>query len=491
MNFISIDFFFYLGISFLLYYLLPIKFRWIILLLSSVIFYLQGGRKILFYTVALSFVAYILAIMIEKANDKKKSLLVSLGIVFFFVILSTFKIASYLNISNYYFIVPIGLSYYTLSIMSYLLDVYWEKDKAERNFLRFLTFVLYFPKILQGPISRHSFTGESITMGHRFEYRSVCFGSQLILWGLFKKIVIADRLNIFVSMIYGNMEMYKNSGAILFMTMIMSSVQLYCDFSGYTDMAIGISQLFGIELEQNFRRPFFSRSASEFWQRWHMTLSGWFKDYLFLPVSRNKIVKKISKKMGSRFGAMSRKKTMIVISTSVVWLATALWHGTGINYLVWGGYWGSIIIFSELFSDWIEKFSRLLRINTVAPTWKLWQMMRTFMIFTVGRMISSQKDLHSVKLIARALVKEFHASGLLHVTSIGLSQYDFTILIGAVFLLLAVSVFQEKGFCIREEVAKWNAIPRWLLYSVEIVTILLFGIYGAGYDMSTFAYQFF
>lgn len=190
---------------------------------------------------------------------------------------------------------------------------------------------------------------------------------------------------------------------MIILAMFLSAIHLYCDFSGYADMAIGIAQMFGIELEESFRQPFFAKSGAEFWQRWHITLSGFFKDYLFLPISRSSFVKKLSKKMGDLWGPRARKNTIIVCASSVVWLATGVWHGTGVNYLVWGAYWGIIIITSEVFSVEIQKLNKLLHINTESSSWKLIQMIRTFCIFSIGKMISAQQSLEDVRIIIKAI----------------------------------------------------------------------------------------
>ena len=315
---------------------------------------------------------------------------------------------------------------------------------------------------------------------------------QLILWGYFKKLVLADRMNILVTIVYSDLEnIYFSHGGLLLITMFFSAIQLYLDFSGYTDIALGVSQMFGIRLEQNFNHPFFSRSAAEFWQRWHMSLSSWFKDYLFFPVSRSRLVRNASKSMGTRFGPSARKKTMIALSSAVVWLATGLWHGTGINYIVWGAYWGCIIIFSEVFDGFIQKMNKAFCINTAAPTWKLFQTLRTFLIFMFGKMISAQSSLHAVKTVLFGIVHHFHFSDRWLVYELGLTRLDLDIIRIGLLLVFAVSVLQERGVRVREWIAGWNAIPRWIFYSLALSLVLLLGLYGADYDMSSFAYQFF
>ena len=493
MSFVSLNFFLLTAISLLVYHLLPSRARWCVLLLSSLVFYAFNGPEALAIVLVTAFFSYRMAISIEKNPDSgKRKLILSVSIIILLAVLAFIKFAGRITSLTASIIVPMGISYYSLSIIGYLLDVYWKKETAEKNFLFYLTFVLYYPKIVQGPISRHRFLGPQLTEGRPLEYTQVCYGMQLMLWGYFKKLVLADRMNILVTIVYSDLEnIYFSHGGLLLITMFFSAIQLYLDFSGYTDIALGVSQMFGIRLEQNFNHPFFSRSAAEFWQRWHISLSSWFKDYLFFPVSRSRLVRNASKSMGTRFGPSARKKTMIALSSAVVWLATGLWHGTGINYIVWGAYWGCIIIFSEVFDGFIQKINKAFCINTAAPTWKLFQTLRTFLIFMFGKMISAQNSLHAVKTVLFGIVHHFHFSDRWMVYELDLTRLDLDIIRLGLLLVFAVSVLQERGVRVREWIAGWNAIPRWIFYSLALSLVLLLGLYGADFDMSSFAYQFF
>lgn len=492
MSLVSFRFFVLVGFTLCAYYIMPIKYRWVALLAASLVFYSYNGQRAMIVVALIAFVSYMLAIVIEKSIDgRKRKIVLSLSIVVLLIVLAMTKIGGHIDLLAGGIIMPMGISYFSLSIIGYLLDVYWKKDTAERNIGQYLTFVFYFPKIVQGPISRHKFLSSQLIAGQKFDYVQICYGIQLMLWGVFKKIVIADRINILISSVYSNVDAYAYRGGILLIAMLGSAVQLYLDFSGYTDIARGVSQMFGIALEQNFDHPFFSCSAAELWQRWHMTLSGWFKDYLFLPISRSKKVKKWSKQIGVRFGATARKKTMIVISTAVVWIATGLWHGTGINYIVWGIYWGGIIIFSEIFEFLPQRINKLLRINTCAPTWRLFQMTRTFAIFVLGKMISAQKSLQDVCIILGGACKNTHISDLSGIYDLGLSRIDLTIIFCGVLFVFIISSIQEKGIAVRESIARWNAIPRWIFYSAALSIVLLLGVYGSEYNTNYFAYQFF
>lgn len=195
--------------------------------------------------------------------------------------------------------------------------------------------------------------------------------------------------------------------------------------------------------------------------------------------------------MGKYFGPKARKKSMIVMSTSVVWLATGLWHGTGINYLLWGGYWGIIIAISEIFAEMFQKINHLLKINTDSPTWKMWQVFRTFMIFSIGRMIATQPDLRSVNIIVMSIIKKSNYIGLFDIATIGLTEYDWKILAWAIVVLVVVDLYQEYVGSVRKSISEWNIIPRYIFYCLALTVIILCGVYGTEYDINSFAYQLF
>ncbi|MCR5089631.1 MAG: hypothetical protein K6C08_08975 [Oscillospiraceae bacterium] len=492
MALISVNCFLLIGITLIVYYLLPLKYRWCALLAASVTFYSFFGAEVLAIVAVIAVFSYYMAIMIENGKKKQKGkLILTVSIIALLAVLAFVKIGGRLASFRSLIIVPVGISYFTLSIIGYLLEVYWNRMPAEKNLFHFLTFVFFFPKIIQGPISRYKYLGQQLKAGNRFSYTQVCYGIQLMLWGIFKKLVLADRLSVFMYGVYYDVYSYAEHGLILLLAMFASAFQLYFDFSGYTDIARGISQMFGIQLEQNFNHPFFSRSAAGFWQRWHMSLSSWFKDYLFLPISRSSIVKNVSKAMGSRYGAAARKKTMIIFSTAAVWLATGLWHGTGINYIVWGMYWGGIIIASELLESTFEKSKRLLHIKAESPFWMMFQIFRTFIIFTIGKLISAQNTLYDVKLILSGILLNTHFQDIGLVSNIMLHRADYVVLFIGMITVFVISLLQEKGIRIRESISHWHAVPRWLFYSFSVSVVLLTGLYGKGYDVSTFAYQFF
>ena len=285
MTFTSGYFLVFFAIIILMYYMVAAKDRWIILLIGSLLFGAGGGIQVILYPFVMTTIVYNAAILIENTDETQKRsrrLFLTAIILILSAVLALVKCDVKFDLKFINIAYPIGISYYTFSMISYLVDVYWGNDQAEHNLFRLLLYIIYFPKIMQGPIARHKELAEQLAERHHFSYQNFCFGLQRMIWGFFKKLVIAERAGVVALQVFGNYEDY--GGCILFIGIMLETVQLYCDFSGYMDIAIGISQTFGITLDENFNHPFFSKSAEEFWRRWHITLGAWFKDYVYMPI---------------------------------------------------------------------------------------------------------------------------------------------------------------------------------------------------------------
>ncbi len=525
MSFTSLGFIVAVSILCLIYYIIPKKFQWTVLLTGSVLFYMTYGAERILFILLASVTAYCAAVKIDKVYVKqdayikekglsgkekqeyilqnkkttKRILLLAVGFLVFMLAYS--KMGNWLQktVSGLIYgqekpilplIVALGISYYTFSLIAYLADVYWRKEKAEKNYLRFLLFVIYFPKILQGPISRHNFLAPQLKQEHCFDYQTFCFGVQLVVWGYFKKLVIADRLSIFVDTVFNDYS--ACSGAVLAVATIFGAVQLYCDFSGCMDIVRGVSQAFGIELEQNFKQPFFSRSAAEFWRRWHITLGAWFKDYVYMPIVVSPTLVQKLKPIKEKWGMKAVKKIMTAIPLAVVWILTGIWHGTGWPYIVWGIYWGGIIISSMLLESVYKNVLLKLGINEEAFWWRTFQMLRTFMLFCIARLLTMPNSLLATAVICKRIVCDFHVTSVLsnNLFQYGLDKQNFILVIIAVLIVWAVSVLQGKGM-VREMVARRNIVLRWSIYFALIFAVIIFGIYGPGYDASSFIYEAF
>lgn len=491
MTFVSGFFVVLVVLLFAFYYATRLERRWVVLLCGSIIFTLIGGIQVFIIPALLSVIGYVAALVIEsteKEEKRKRKTILTTAIIVFVTTLSLVKLNVFLEWGTTAFIFPIGISYYSFSLISYVADVYWRKDKAETNYFKLLLFTLYFPKILQGPIARHKLLAPQLNQGHHFCYTEVCYGLQIMLWGYFKKLVIAERLNIMTGTVINNYERY--GGALILLMYFASAIQLYCDFSGCMDMASGLSQMFGIKLEKNFERPFFSKSAAEFWRRWHMTLGTWFKDYVYMPLVISPKVSKIARTVKTKYGNNAGKMMMTVIPLSAVWLLTGIWHGSGINYVLWGVYWGTLIIFSTIFSNQIKVLNERMKINTETWSWKMFQMIRTYMLFAIGRIISATPNPQVLIETVQRIFKSFAPWELVNgtINTLGLDSKNVSIVWISIVILWMMECIQEK--CqIRKEIASWNLVFRALFYSCAFLIVLVFGVWGPNYSSISFAYM--
>lgn len=524
MTFISlttIRFIIFLIMFTVIYYVAPKKLRWIVLFIASIIFYISAGIEKLPFIVLTSLVVFLAAGQInkiyeasEREADEKKlagrqrmdflapvkkkcrnnylipTIVFAVGILCYCKVGIRILEILHKNFSAWTWtdvIIPLGISYYTFSCIGYLLDIYWRKQRPINNYFKFLLCVSYFPHIIQGPIARYNKLSEEIFREHSFDFTQICFGIQLMLYGYFKKLVIADRLAIFTGQVFGNVTQYE--GLVIVIGLIFSSFQVYMDFSGCMDIVQGVSQIFGIKLDDNFDHPFFSKSAAEFWRRWHITLGTWYKDYVYMPVVTSGWLARITTTIKEKKGKEFAKKVNSAIPPAIVWLLTGLWHGTGWNYIVWGIYWGVITISSTIFAKQYRKFAETLHIDTTTSAYQCFQIVRTFCIFTIGRLITVPGTLRNTAVTVAQMFKRFNPwifwDGTLY--QMGIDYKDFCIVIIGLFFVYKISKLQENG-SVREMIAKRNIVLRWVIYYGAIFAIIILGIYGAGYNASDFIY---
>lgn len=505
----GIPFFVLAAATVLLYYILPKRCQWIVLLVTSIIFYATYGFEQFIPMLLAAVAAYLAARRIQEVYDaeeggtaaerkakSKGNLLFAVAVLV--ILLLYAKLGNQvlqglaglfsLNGNLMQAVVALGVSYYTFSLISYVADVYWRRDRAETNFFRLLLFVLYFPKILQGPISRHKNLAPQLAQPRKFDYKEFCYGLQLMLWGYFKKMVIADRLAIFVNTVFRNAE--SASGSHLLVAACFSAIQIYCDFSGCMDIAGGFSQILGVKLDANFDHPFFSRSVAEFWRRWHITLGTWFKDYVYMPMMISPKLIGVSKKVRDRFGSRAGKAVMTVLPLLTVWMLTGLWHNTGWSYVVWGLYWGGMIICSTVFAPELKMLTAKLCINTEAGSWHIFQMTRTYLLVMISRIVTIPENLHTSWQIFQNIFLNFHVENLVDgsLYALGLDRPNFILALVCILVLWSASILQKRG-SIRERVAESNIVFRWSAYYLLFFSVIIFGIYGPGYDASSFIYM--
>ncbi|WP_313577421.1 MBOAT family O-acyltransferase [Lacrimispora sp.] len=379
------------------------------------------------------------------------------------------------------FALPIGISFYTLQAISYLIDVYYEKIEADDNLGRLALYLSFFPTLLEGPICRYSQTAKALCQGKPLEYKNVTYGLQRIMWGLFKKLVIADRLNLLVETIFDTPNHY--GGIIVIAGAVLYTFQLYADFSGCIDMTIGTGEMFGVTIPENFRQPFFSKTASEFWRRWHITLGTWLKDYIFYPISLTKFVKNLGKKSRAKFG----KHYGQIISSSValfgVWILNGLWHGTGWNYIFFGMYYFVLILMENLLEPEVQRITSTLRIDRSCSFYRSFQTVKLLIIVFTGELFFRANNLTTGMNMFRSIFTGFHWSAVTDgsLLKLGMSLPDFIAVFFGFLAVYTVGVFHERGISIREGISGWNTFARWSFLYAAILLVIVLGAYGDGY----------
>ncbi len=378
--------------------------------------------------------------------------------------------------------VPIGISFYTLQGISYIVDVYRGTIPADGNIGRLALYMSFFPQIVEGPICRYSDTAHQLWNVQGIRFDNLKFGIQRMLWGMMKKMVIADRLNSFVGLIFDNPGGYE--GGIVAIAAVCYTVQLYMDFSGSIDAAIGIAQMFGVRMPENFRRPFFSGTISEFWQRWHITLGTWFKDYIFYPVTMSKRMKNLTsgarKKIGNYYGPLIAG----TIALFCVWISNGLWHGSAWNYVFFGMYHFAFILCGSLIQPLTNRINKLLHINVQALWFRIFRMIRTAVIVLVGEVFFRAADVRTGFAVLKRIITDFRFTSLgamLADKSLSIDAKDFGIIGVTLIIVLIVGIFQERGVRMRDSLNRRNIALRWAVLYAMILYIVIFGAYGTGY----------
>ncbi len=492
MNYTSLNFLLFISVIVLIYYLFPKKYRWTVLLVSSIIcYYLMSGWLLLFVILG-TLISYIGAKILEKEKKRKKKIFIlTLILVLGFLLVLKYNnfISSLLNpilnlvnlnIPFKKFILPVGISYYTLEMISYISDVYLKKIKAEKNFFKLLTFFTYFPKVLEGPISKYREISKDMFSIHKFNYDSFRKAWILIGIGFIKKLVIADRAGIFVNNFFSD----GHTGLLTIVAVIMYTIQLYFDFSGCIDIISGVSELFGIKLPENFRQPFFSKSIEEFWRRWHITLGLWLKEYIFFPISLSKMNMNLNKKMRNvKFKHLSRF-IIIAFPLFFVWFFNGLWHGPTIKYVLYGLYYYILMMLGVLFKPILDKLVKLLRINTKVFSYRLFQILRTTIIVCFGMLIFRTETIPEVFEI----IKNIKISDPVNFFDLGINIKEFVPFLISLFAMFFISLAKELKINVREKLEEQNLVFRWCVYWIIIFTVIIFGVYGKGYDAASFIY---
>ncbi|MBE6764887.1 MAG: MBOAT family protein [Ruminococcaceae bacterium] len=528
MLFTSYSFIFFILAVFFLYYTIPKGSRWPFLLCASYIFYFIADPVFPLFILATTAITYFAAIRIGKlhdeqsaylkankaalSSDEKKaykakmdkrrtlwyipSLLVGFGIlaVIKYTNFVIFNVNSILTgfggqpLSFVTLILPMGISFYTFQSMGYLIDVKRKKYAPERNFFKFALFVSFFPQLVQGPISRFDDLAKTLFAGNDFDSKVFSHGIRRILWGFFKKVVIADRMLIAVNELIDKPEEYR--GMYVVLLMLFYAIELYADFTGGIDITIGVAEALGITVKENFERPYFSKNIEEYWRRWHITMGTWFRDYIFYPLSISTFMQKLSKKSREKLGPKLGKKIPVYLATLIVWFATGIWHGASWNFIVWGLLNGVVIIISQecspLYAKFHEKFPK------VADTfiYRSFTVARTFWLMCALRLLDCYRDVPLTFGMFGSIFTTFNWGGLFSgaLTNLGLTLEDYIIILIGCAVMLGASLL-SRSRPMRDRIDAMPFALRSGLCLLMFLAILVFGAYGTGYDASQFIYN--
>lgn len=531
MTFVSLAFFAFVAALTLVYFLVPRAYRWVVLLAGSYVFYWLNSRWLALVLLGTTLVTFLMGLWIQNVRERGKAWLdahraelsreerkarnaatkkatrriLALGVVVSLAPLIYLKYGNFLidnanslltrlgsqrQLGHLHLLLPLGISFYTLQAIAYLTDVYRGKATADRNPAKFMLFMSFFPQIVQGPIPRHSQLAGQLYEGHEFDYTRVCHGVQLMVWGLFKKLVIGERIAIPVNALFDGYASY--TGPILFLAAAMYGLQVYADFSGGMDVARGVTQILGIELELNFRQPYFSASVEEFWRRWHMTMGNWMRDYVFYPLSMSRAFTTFGQKSRKLLGQYVGKRLPPFCAMFIVYILVGLWHGAAWNYVVFGLWNGVFIMLGILMDGLHDRARQKLKINEETVTWRAFRIVRTFVVISFGRYFSRGNSLHdALEMIGRSFRHwrdiTFLTNGTL--LNLGLDNANWIVLGVFLLVLFFVDLGHERNIAFRDAIDRQHLIFRWLIYIAAVLVILVFGMYGPQYDAARFIYQ--
>ncbi len=496
------------ALTLLLYFLLPgHRLKRLVLLAAdgALIICMSGGVQGLIWVLLLTAAGYLAGLGLEKAaggedrqRAKQKARLLYLSLVPVLGILLYFKFfrGSWgllqerlldRGITLADLLAPIGLSYFTLAISGYLIDVSHKKHPAERSFWDFLLYVSFFPALMQGPINLYRKLMPQLKEDHPFDRETARLQLYRILWGYFKKTVIADRIGIRVAAALGDAEL---TGFPVFWTMVLYSFQIYCDFSGGIDVIMGISRILGIRLQENFDAPFRAKSVTEFWSRWHKSLGEWMEKYVYYPLILSKPLQKLCRRIGDK---RLRASAAAAAAGFLVFILVGIWHGTGWNYVVYGLYQAAFVSSATLLGPFYKRTREKWHISEKSKLWQGWCVLRTFIVLVFGRYLTRGGTLTGALALLRRTFASVSLGRLFDgsLLSYGLDMPN-TVLMLLLILGILMTEFLGGGIGAWEQkLTEMKPRVRLTLLLAGLLSILLFGIYGRGYDAAAFIYQSF
>ena len=495
MLFNSIQFLIFFPIVVLIYFIIPARIKNFWLLMASYYFYMCWNAKYLLLIIFVTTITFISGLLLERIKENSicekrgtyfakstvaLSFVLTLGILLYFKyfnfgvnilsrLLSCIHIQ--LNFRQFDILLPVGISFYTFQALSYTMDVYRGEIHAEKNVFQYALFVSFFPQLVAGPIERSGNLLRQLATPARFDYEKFREGFLLMLWGFFLKIVIADRIAIFVNTVYGDFLAFP--GWYLIVATMLFAIQIYCDFYGYSVIAMGVAHILGIQLMENFDAPYLAISVAEFWRRWHISLTLWFRDYLYVPLGGNR-----------------RGKLRKYINKFIVFLVSGLWHGASVSFIVWGGLNGLFQIIGESLQPVRDRLVILLKLNRESAGHKLISVLGTFFLVDFTWIFFRAESFKDSFAIIEQMFTVRNPWVLFDGTlfQCGLDNKNFDLLMICLCILLIADYCKWRGIIVRQFILKQDYWARWIFVVISIFSILLFGIWGTGYDKNSFVY---
>ena len=490
-----------------IYQLTPKKYRWAVLLIADYGFFFMWSKFLLLYNVATTFMTYLFARklssmkkapegMDRKVFKKKKHRILVVSVLLNLAVLVVLKYTNFIGSSvtslwggsftALTIAVPIGISYYTLQCISYLSDVSSKKIEAEQNFFKLALYTSFFPTILEGPITRFNELSADLFAGYSITADNLAVGYERIIWGLFKKMVIADHLAPVVTAIFRD---HSDNGGLCLIGAVFCTIQLYMDFAGTIDIAIGAGKIFGITITENFRQPFFAKNAGDFWHRWHITLGTFFRDYIFYPVSLSKPIQNLTKHLTKKGHKLLARYLGPSIALLCVWLANGFWHGPYWTYVFYGIYYFVFMII-EMFAEkpfeaWCERHN----LNVNGWGIRTFRFIKLFIIVIFGEMFFRASTFALGWKMFSNIFVSFNWKGCVSTLPyLGMDVWDYVTVSLAFIVVIIVSVLKEKKYPIRQKFEGMPLAARWGILYALIFAVILFGAYGPGYDAVAMMY---
>lgn len=498
MAFNSMNFLLFMPLVVLIYFALPLKIRYIWLLFASYFFYMCWNPKYIVLLLFATVVSYLCGLLLEGVQKKcttdrtaqlfKKwivagGICANLGMLVFFKyydfafqtleeLLLSFGIQ--IHVSPQKYLLPVGISFYTFQVVGYMIDVYRQEVKAEKNFLRYALFVSFFPQIGSGPIARAKNLLKQMQIPTGFDLQKVRYGLLTMAYGLFLKLIIADRIAEIINPVLENYEQYH--GMQLILCVVLFGIQIYCDFHGYTQIAIGSARVLGYHLQENFNAPYLSSNVKAFWRNWHISLTSWFTDYLYIPLG------------GNRKGTVRK-----YINMMVVFLCSGLWHGASWSFVIWGGLNGLYLVLYEFIHPWWEKAKYRLRINQDTKCWKGLTWIITFLLVDYAWLYFLAGTLNTALGIQRKIVGDFFLPYLLsnNLWNIVPSNIEMIVLLASLLILFGTDYLHYRGVDWKAAILRQQLIFRWMIYMGLFLRLIFYGVYGTGYETKAAQFIYF